>query len=54
MARKEKTYKSIKELAQQKKKRLFKSFLYSPFPELDLDITRSKDLPRDIDLKDRM
>ena len=33
-----------------KKKKLFDCFLNSPYQELDLDIPRSKELPRDIDL----
>lgn len=33
-----------------KKKSLLDCFLASPYPELDLDITRSKEPPREVDL----
>ena len=33
-----------------KKRGLLSCFLASPYPEIDLDISRSKELPREIDL----
>lgn len=33
-----------------KKNRLLNCFLSAPFPDLDLDLSRSQELPRDIDL----